>query len=93
MATPAGNQYRLLALPLSHTLSLSALERIESYVKQGGNIVGLPPLGPTGQVDEKTRQRYARWPTTCGAAALRGRTRMEPAASSVVPMRAPRCAS
>lgn len=59
MATPVGNEYRLLALPLSHTLSMLALERIASYVKQGGNIVGLPPLGPTGLVDEKTQQRYA----------------------------------
>jgi len=57
IATPAGNQFRLLALPASHRLSLPALEKIESYVKQGGNVVGPPPVGPTGVVDEITSQR------------------------------------
>jgi hypothetical protein len=59
ITTPAGNQYRLLILPASRRLSLPALERIESYVKQGGNIAGPLPIGPTGIVDENTLQQFA----------------------------------
>jgi hypothetical protein len=59
IATPGGNVYKILALPISHRLSLPALEKIASYVKQGGSIVGQPPIGPTGIVDEKTSLRYA----------------------------------
>lgn len=59
MAAPAGNEYRLLVLPTSHRLSLAALERIASYVKLGGNIVGQPPIGPTGIVGPEQSQLYA----------------------------------
>jgi len=58
ITTPAGNEYRLLALPASHRLSLPALKRIASYVKQGGNIVGVPPIGVTGVADEKASRQY-----------------------------------
>jgi hypothetical protein len=59
IASPGGNEYKILALPTSHRLSLPALEKIASYVKQGGSIVGQPPVGPTGIVDETTSRRYA----------------------------------
>ncbi len=58
ITTPAGNEYKILVLPKSHRLSLAAMERIASYVKQGGRIVGQPPIGPTGIVDEDTSRRY-----------------------------------
>jgi hypothetical protein len=59
ISTPAGNEFRILVLPAVRTLSLPALERITSYVRQGGNIVGPPPSGPTGIVDEKTSRQSA----------------------------------
>jgi hypothetical protein len=59
VATPAGNRYMLLAMPICHRLSLPALERIASYVRDGGSVVGQPPIGPTGNVDESTLRRYA----------------------------------
>lgn len=59
IATPGGNEYRILVLPISHRLSFAALERIASYVKQGGSLVGQPPIGPTGISDEKQLQSYA----------------------------------
>jgi hypothetical protein len=59
LATPAGNEYRLLVLPASHRISLAALERIAEYVRQGGNIVGEPPLGATGIIDEPSARRFS----------------------------------
>jgi alpha-L-rhamnosidase len=59
ISSPAGNVYRLIVLPAGRRLSLSDLERIASYVKQGGKIAGETPLGPTGNVDEKDMQRFA----------------------------------
>ena len=60
IATPAGNEFKVLALPLSRRLSLSALEKIANYVRQGGSVVGLPPIGTTGIPEEKNAQRYAK---------------------------------
>ena len=57
IASQAGNKYRILVLPASHRLSLPALERIAEYVRQGGVIVGPPPIGATGIVDDKTSAR------------------------------------
>ena len=57
ISTPAGNEFRILVLPASRTLSLPALERIASFVKQGGSIVGPPPTGATGIVDDKTSRQ------------------------------------
>lgn len=57
ISTPSGNDYKILVLPQSHRLGLAALERIALYVRQGGNIVGLPPTGATGIVDERVSKR------------------------------------
>lgn len=59
IATPAGNAYRLLVMPKGRRLSLASLERIASYVHQGGGIAGQVPLGPTGNVDEATALRFS----------------------------------
>lgn len=58
ISTPAGNRYHLLALPVGRRLSVAALDRIAAYVKEGGNLSGLPPLGPTGIVDEAAVQHF-----------------------------------
>ena len=57
--TLAGNQYRLLVLPAGRRLSLASLQRIESYVGQGGSVVGESPLAPTGVVDEATARQFS----------------------------------
>jgi alpha-L-rhamnosidase len=59
IATPAGNRYRLLMLPLGRAMSLAALEHIATYIHQGGAVAGLPPLGPTGNVDAAQAARFA----------------------------------
>jgi hypothetical protein len=56
--SPAGNAYRLVAMPVGRRLSLAALEHLASYVHQGGSIAGAAPVGPTGIVDEKAAQRF-----------------------------------
>jgi hypothetical protein len=68
IATPAGNRYRLLMLPLGRRMSLAALEQIATYVRQGGTVAGLPPLGPTGNVAPSQATRFAElthaiWPS------------------------------
>jgi hypothetical protein len=57
--TPAGNQYRLLALPAGRRLSFASLQQIASYVRQGGNVAGEPPLSPIGLVDDATAKKFA----------------------------------
>ncbi len=59
ISTPAGNHYRLLAMPRGQRLSLASLERIASYVRQGGSVAGPIPIAPTGIVDATTAQRFA----------------------------------
>lgn len=59
IASPSGNGYRLMALPRGRRLSLAALQRIADYVRQGGSIVGLVPLGPSGIVDEQARRQFS----------------------------------
>jgi hypothetical protein len=72
IASPAGNAYRLLVLPVGRTLSLPALEQIAAYVHEGGSISGPPPLGPTGILEGSSARRFsdlvhALW-DGCGAA-------------------------
>jgi alpha-L-rhamnosidase len=59
ISTPAGNRYRVLALPVGRRLSVAALERIATYVQQGGNLSGLPPVGPSGVIDAAAAQRFS----------------------------------
>jgi hypothetical protein len=58
ISSPAGNVYRLMVLPVGRRLSLAALERIASYVRQGGNLAGQPPVGPTGIVNQATELQF-----------------------------------
>jgi hypothetical protein len=57
--SPSGNRYSLLVLPTSRRLSLSALERIANYVKDGGSIAGLVPTSSTGLVSEAESRKEA----------------------------------
>jgi hypothetical protein len=59
LSTPAGNAYRLLAMPVGRRLSLASLERVADYVRQGGALAGEPPEGPTGILDEAAAQRFS----------------------------------
>ncbi len=59
ISSPAGNVYRLLVMPVGRRLSLASLKRIEMYVRQGGSVAGLAPLGPTGNLDVQARQHFA----------------------------------
>ena len=59
IASPAGNRYRLMVLPVGRRLSLAALERIADYVRQGGSIAGQAPMGPTGNLDEQAWRRFS----------------------------------
>jgi hypothetical protein len=59
ITSPGGNVYRLMVLPAGRRLSLAALERIASYVRQGGSIAGQAPLGPTGNLDEEAGKRFS----------------------------------
>ncbi len=47
-----------MVLPDGRRVSLAALERIASYVKQGGSIAGKAPLGPTGNLDKQAGTRF-----------------------------------
>jgi len=59
ISSPAGNQYRLMVLPVGRRLSLAALLQISDYVRQGGSIAGQAPLGPTGNLDEKAQLQFS----------------------------------
>jgi alpha-L-rhamnosidase len=58
-SSPAGNKYRLLVLPAGRRFSLAALERIATYVEQGGSVAGLEPLGPTGNLGQQEAEEFA----------------------------------
>jgi hypothetical protein len=59
ISTPGGNVYRVLALPRSRRLRLAVLERIASYVDDGGSVAGLPPLGPAEVLDGPAAKRFS----------------------------------
>lgn len=56
--SPAGNRYRILVMPDSRRLSLASLERIAEYVRQGGVVVGLAPVSPTGNVSAGDLEKF-----------------------------------
>ncbi|MCU1321093.1 MAG: glycoside hydrolase family 2 sugar binding protein [Acidobacteriaceae bacterium] len=58
LRTPAGNTYRLLAMPRGRRLSLASLERIATYVRDGGPLMGDTPLAPTGNVPSEAAARF-----------------------------------
>jgi alpha-L-rhamnosidase len=75
ISSPAGNAYRLIVLPVGRRLSVAALERLASYVQQGGSIAGQAPVGPSGNVDQKVAQRFSQLTRSmwdgCGAGSHR----------------------
>lgn len=58
LRNPSGNTYRLLFLPHARRLSLASLERIATYVDQGGSVIGETPLAPTGNVSPRDAARF-----------------------------------
>lgn len=58
--TPEGIQYRALALPPWRKFPLPALQWIESYVRQGGTVIGLKPISPLGIVPPATTREFER---------------------------------
>ncbi len=58
LRTPEGIQYRALALPEWRKFPLPVLQWIESYVRQGGTVIGLKPLGPLGIVPPETNREF-----------------------------------
>jgi hypothetical protein len=59
IATPTHNVYRLLVMPRGRRLSMASLERIASYVREGGVLVGEPAIAPTGILDQAAASRFA----------------------------------
>lgn len=56
---PSGVTWRALVLPKTRRFSLAALEQVERYLQSGGTVIGLPPVSPTGMVNETTEARFA----------------------------------
>lgn len=46
---PSGMEWKALALPTTHRVSLAVLQRIEQYVAEGGTVIGLAPQSTTGR--------------------------------------------
>jgi hypothetical protein len=58
LVTPAGNRYAVLAMPAGRRISLAALERIATYVQEGGALTGAPPVEPTGLLGDAEARRF-----------------------------------
>lgn len=59
---PSGMEYRLLVLPAFKTMTLDLLKKIESLVKDGAVVIGLPPVqtpGLTGYPDSDRKLQQA----------------------------------
>lgn len=48
---PGGATYRVLVLPASETMTIPLLKKIQSLVKEGALVVGIPPLRTPGLMD------------------------------------------
>ena len=59
LLTPEGLHYRALTLPASRALSYPALQWVSTFLHQGGNVIGLKPLGPLGLMPDDQRAAYA----------------------------------
>lgn len=51
VAVPGGGRYKVLVLPDHRILSLAALRKVESLVKEGASVLGLKPLKAVSLVD------------------------------------------
>jgi len=71
LRTPEGITYKALALPVAGMFPLAELLRMEQYVRAGGTLIGVRPLGPQGIVSAADRQQFqetvARLWTPCDA--------------------------
>lgn len=52
LVTSNGIRYRVLAMPASGRMSLSALRRVAEYAQSGGVVAGPKPTSPTGRVSD-----------------------------------------
>lgn len=59
LATPEGLRYQALALPRSGRLSLASLRWIETFVREGGSVIGPMPTGPLGLLNAQDQAAYA----------------------------------
>ncbi len=59
LRTPEGIRYRALALPQARLFPLAELLRIEQYVRAGGSVIGLRPLGQQGIVTAAQQKTFA----------------------------------
>lgn len=57
--SPAGNRYRLLAMPRSRAVSLPALRRIAEFLDQGGVLVGPVPSTSSGLLSSQDSAEFA----------------------------------
>jgi hypothetical protein len=70
---PSGMEWRALALPATRRLSVAVLKRVESYIRSGGVVIGLPPTSPTGLTTAETQANFNSmvstiWGPTCDGA-------------------------
>jgi hypothetical protein len=59
VTTPMGNRYAAVVLPKTRNLTLPVLEKMTSYVREGGVLIGLPPTGSTGIVEPAVASKVA----------------------------------
>jgi len=77
---PSGAQYRLLVLPHFKTMTTEMLAKLQSLVRDGATLVGLPPVhtpGLTGYPESDTKLRAMvadLWGTDADAAGISART-------------------
>jgi hypothetical protein len=55
---PSGMEWKALALPLTGRVSLGVLQKVESYVRSGGVVIGLAPSSPTGMTTPATQAAF-----------------------------------
>jgi hypothetical protein len=54
----SGVEWKALAMPSTGRVSLGVLDRVESYVRSGGVVIGLPPTSPTGQTTPESQSAF-----------------------------------
>ncbi len=47
---PSGVRWRLLAMPRTRRVSVNVLEHVRRYVRNGGTVMGMPPVSTSGNV-------------------------------------------
>ena len=60
LRTPEGIHYQALALPADRAIAVADLRWIESYVRQGGVVIGLKPIQPLSIIPSSQLAEYKR---------------------------------